>query len=230
MTQLKELSNLSFPRWLGIKSNSVMMIHGFCDASVRAMAAVVYIRTSNSDRIVFTNLVASKTKVAPLKRLTIPRLELAGAILLTKLVSQILKIIQNKDISVCLWTDSSITLAWINNHPSRWKDFIHNHVCYIQETLPQAIWGFVSGKGNPADLATRGLTPTRLQECSTWWIGPEWLSQDSTLWPKESPKLPSEENLEKKPSQVNSAVLKPKEPWNLLLRYSSLTRLLRITA
>lgn len=89
-------------------------------------------------------------------------MELAGAVLLTKLISQILKIIQHKEISVRLWTDSSITLTWIINHPSRWKDFVHNRVCYIQETLPQAIWGFVSGKENPADLATRGLTPARL--------------------------------------------------------------------
>jgi len=79
-----------------------------------------------------------------------------------------------------LWTDSKVTLTWINNHPSRWKDFVHNRVCFNQETLPQAKWRYVPGDENPADLATRGFTPEQLAEKPLWWNGPLWLSKPST--------------------------------------------------
>jgi len=105
-----------------------------------------------------------------LKRLTIPRLELSGAVLLTKLVRHIIIIYDFPGISIYLWTDSAITYTWVNNHPSRWKEFVHNRVCFIQETLPQAIWCFVPGKENPADLATRGLMLAQLIDTFTWWI------------------------------------------------------------
>jgi len=107
-------------------------------------------------------LIVSKTKVAPLKRLTIPRLELSGAVLLTKLISHILEVLDLNGVSVFLWTDSSVTLTWINGPASKWKDFVQKRVVYIQETLPQARWRFVSGKENSADIATRGVSPSQL--------------------------------------------------------------------
>lgn len=92
--------------------------------------------------------------------------------MLTKLVSRVLKFLQTQRIPITMWTDSSIVHTWINNHPSRWKDFVHNRVCYIHESLPQAVWKFIPGKENPADCGTRGLTPSQLQQHSLWWVGP----------------------------------------------------------
>lgn len=169
--QLQEMPSLSFPRWLGYKLDHHIELHGFCDASQQA--AVIYLRSTSTDGAVQINIICSKTKVAPLKRLTIPRLKLSGAVLLTKLTSHIIRILEFNNVSVHLWTDSSIT--WINNHPSRWKDFVHNRVCYIQEMVPQAIWYFVPGDENPADLATRELTPNQLSEMSVWWTGLPWI-------------------------------------------------------
>ncbi|XP_036146758.1 uncharacterized protein LOC118646918 [Monomorium pharaonis] len=163
LNTLQEMTHLTFPRWLGCKSTDKIEIHGFCDASQQAAAAAVYLRSTDSNGIISINLVASKTKVAPLKKLTIPRLELSGAVLLAKLSSHILKVLEIGNIPIYLWTDSAITYTWINNHPSRWKEFVHNQVCYIQETLPSARWKFVPGNENPADLATRGLTPIQLR-------------------------------------------------------------------
>lgn len=135
---LKDMPQFTFPRWLGCKSTCSVEIHGFCDASQHVMVASVYMRSTKEEGIVTTNLIAAKTKVAPLKRFTIPRLELSSAILLTKLVAHVLKILEDVNVAIYLWTDSLITHTWINNHPSRWKEFIHNRVCYIQETIPQA--------------------------------------------------------------------------------------------
>lgn len=175
-------------------------------------------------------MVCSRTKVAPLKRITVPRLELNGAVLLTKLMSHVLSILELSNSSLYMWTDSTIAYTWINNHPSRWKDFVYNRVCYIQETLPQATWKFVPGTDNPADCATRGLSPSQLSKHSKWWIGPHWLSQSPSIWPQ-TPQLPSHrDNLEERSNKAY-VITKAQsiEPWNLINKYSNLTRLLRVT-
>ncbi|XP_012235059.2 uncharacterized protein [Linepithema humile] len=226
----KTIPDLKFPRWLGTTASQSLEIHEFCDASSRAMAAVVYSRTISTNGQIHIQLVCSKTKVAPLKRLTIPRLELSGAVLLTKLVSQVLRVLQKEALKIYLWTDSSITLTWISNHPSRWKDFVHNRVCFIQETLPSASWNFVPGTENPADLATRGITPSQLTETITWWQGPLWLMHESQQWPFFSQEELSGEQLEERPIKVTTALTQSSQPWNLLYRYSSHNKLLRVTA
>ncbi|XP_012539662.1 uncharacterized protein LOC105838537 [Monomorium pharaonis] len=114
----------------------------------------------------------SKTKVVPLKKLTIPKLELSGAVLLAKLSSHILKVLELESIPVYLWTDSAITYT------------------------------FVPGNENPADLATRGLTPIQLSEHPTWWAGPPWLSQISAKRPQPLKALSINENLEERSAKI----------------------------
>lgn len=154
--QLEYLNNLSFSRWIGRTFTCSYDIHGFCDASQQALAGVVYFRCVNSAGNIHTALICSKTKVDPLKRLTIPRLELSSAVIVTKLVKHISSIFSIDKVPIHLWTDSSVSFTWINSHPSKWKEFVQNRVLYIQETLPAAKWHFVPGKQNPADYATRG--------------------------------------------------------------------------
>lgn len=227
---LQEIPKLEFPRWIGLKSDNVVEIHGFCDASQRAICAVVFIRSTSQKGNVNTHLLCSKTKVAPLKKMTIPRLELSGAVLVTKLVSNIVQILQFNHIPIFMWTDSAITFTWINNHPSRWKDFVHNRVCYIHEKLPQAIWRFIPGIENPADCATRGLTPIQLQKHSIWWFGPCWLSQEFSTWPQDFQLPSSKDNLEERLTQVSVTSIESNQLWDLIYKFSSLTRLLRVTA
>ncbi|XP_067209400.1 uncharacterized protein [Linepithema humile] len=229
ITSCQDINKLRFPRWIGTDASSLLEIHGFCDASSDAMAAVVYSRSTSSEGQVAIQFVCSKTKVAPLKKLTIPRLELSGAVLLVKLVSQVLRVLNRKEIKVYLWTDSSITLTWIKGCPSRWKEFIQNRTYFIQDTLPQAKWSFVPGNENPADLATRGMTPIQLAHMTMWWHGPTWLSQSSTFWPSAPERNFTGEQLEERPIRVNNAHVASPQPWDLLDRYSDLSRLLRIT-
>ncbi|GFW08076.1 uncharacterized protein TNCV_2978442 [Trichonephila clavipes] len=82
----KYLNSISIPRFLGIDQNSDIILHGFCDASTKAYAAVVYLKSKQE-----IHLVSAKTRVAPIKQLTIPRLELCGALLLAELISVIQK-------------------------------------------------------------------------------------------------------------------------------------------
>lgn len=230
LDNLQELAKLEVPRWMNMTSTGQLEIHGFCDASSKAIAAVVFCRNADSDGIVTTRFMCAKTKVAPLKRLTIPRLELSGAVLLTKLVKQVLRVLQRDDLRIYLWTDSTITLTWITAHPSRWKEFVHNRVCFIQDTLPTASWKFVLGIDNPADLATRGVSPSQLMELRHWWHGPGWLTQNSLHWPSTISEDANLYNLEERPIQVCTSSIQSTQPWDLICKYSDLNKLLRITA
>ncbi|XP_044582991.1 uncharacterized protein LOC123264009 [Cotesia glomerata] len=132
--------------------------------------------------------------------------------------------------SIYCWTDSSITYTWVNNHPSRWKEFVHNRVNFIQEALPSAQWRFVPGRLNPADCATRGLTPSELINHSLWWNGPSWLAQPAESWPNEVQADFAPENLEERLANINVIALIP-EPvlHHLFNRACTLTRLIRAT-
>lgn len=90
---LKDITTLTFP-WIDFKSGQDIKIHGFCDASQLAICATVYIRTLTQKESFKTHLLCAKTKVAPLKKMTIPRLEFTEAVILTKLISRVLQILE----------------------------------------------------------------------------------------------------------------------------------------
>ena len=115
-----------------------------------AMAAVFFLRVKDTDSDTRVTFVCSKTRVAPLKKLTIPRLELSAAVLLAKLTKYVQDYLDLSKSPVFLWTDSSVSLVWVNSHPSRWKEFVRNRVILIQELLPQGQWSLILGKENPA--------------------------------------------------------------------------------
>ncbi|XP_058810473.1 uncharacterized protein LOC131675492 [Phymastichus coffea] len=193
-------------------------IHGFSDASSRAYAAVVYLRIDNGNGNYHVSLLTAKTKVAPVKTVSIPNFELCGATLLVKLVVHLQKLKFLQNVPIRLWSDSQVVLTWLKKHPCHWKTFVANRVSLIQTELPSALWSHVPTKQNPADLATRGSTPDELRANDLWWTGPMWLLSPSDKWPQPQQSLRS---LHTRPSSDEPV---------LLARYSSLTRLVRITA
>ena len=119
----------------------------------------------------FVNLLTSKTRVAPLKPLTIPRLELMSAEVLTNLVSRVRKAkikIEIKEIRY--WSDSKTALCWIENR-GMWKQFVCHRVNEILKQTDKREWGHCLGKENPADLETTDLTASKLQSSDLWWHG-----------------------------------------------------------
>ncbi|XP_076278390.1 uncharacterized protein LOC143208142 [Lasioglossum baleicum] len=180
--QLPALQTLRVPRWLGTRSSTQPLeIHGFADASERAYAAVVYSRTLNAEESTTVSLIVAKSKVAPLKRVSLPRLELCAAFLLARLVEHVIKVLDWREVDLHLWSDSSVTLSWIQGHPSRWPTYVANRVAEIQRMLPLAKWHHVRSAENPADCASRGLSPAELPKFELWWRGPEWLSSPGQL-------------------------------------------------
>ncbi|XP_057329785.1 uncharacterized protein LOC130670399 [Microplitis mediator] len=232
---LNTLSTIKIPRWLHLHSQTYsIQLHGFSDASQLAMAAAVYIRVTYADNSSVVTLVCSKTKVAPLKRLTIPRLELSAAALLANLTNHTQKTLNLSNVPVFLWTDSSVTLAWVKNNPMRWKEFVGNRVSAIHEAVPHAHWRFTSGKLNPADCASRGLSASQLIEHTLWWTGPPWLSLSPEFWPSTVAPSP-EHDLEERPG-ISLSATSPPLLWDLIdlpqvkSFNKNLPKLLRITA
>ncbi|KAK2577936.1 hypothetical protein KPH14_012848, partial [Odynerus spinipes] len=228
---LSGLAKLSIPRWLNTSRDSRVTIHGFSDASQFAMAAVIYITVHSPPTGVVTSLVCSKIKVAPLKRLTIPRLELTAALLLAKLTKYVQDTLKVEIEEIHLWTDSQVALTWIKTHASHWKDYVRNRVSQIQELTPTAHWKHVPGASNPADCASRGLTTVQLATHSLWWTGPPWMSQPVDSWPLQLNEPDSSSTLELRPGvSLVAAAPKIDYHWDLVYRYSSLNKLLRLTS
>ncbi|XP_070522380.1 uncharacterized protein [Cardiocondyla obscurior] len=231
--QLLNLNTLTVPRWLkGIRSASSIQLHGFSDASQLAMAAVIYVRVCNNNGLISSQLVCSKTKVAPIKRLSIPRLKLTAALLLARLLKETLKALEIPEISTYCWTDSSVALTWINSPPSRWKEYVQNRVAAIHEILPETSWKFVPGKENPADCATRGISSDKFSQNNLWWMGTNWLIKPPEFWPTVPEKIHSTSNInfEIRPGNVMLTAAQPPSLWSLLNKYSSLRKLARIVA
>jgi hypothetical protein len=160
-------------------------LHGFSDASEDAYAAVVYLRSLDDNGHPHISLVRAKSIVAPIKRLTIPRLELCGAYLLTQLLHHAKEVFSLPLSKVYAWTDSTIVLNWLRGSPRRFKTFVGNRISYIIDHLPANRWRHVSGIDNPADAPSRGLFPSELVPMDLWWKGPAWLYDSESEWPHE---------------------------------------------
>lgn len=129
-------------------------LYGFSDASERAFAAVVYIRERIEDGSYYIALISAKTKVAPLKLVSLPRLELCAAVLLARLARYVQAILNISGAPLYLWSDSTVTLGWIKGHPTRWKPYVANKVSEIQTTVPETTWHHIPGEDNPVDCVS----------------------------------------------------------------------------
>ncbi|XP_043257967.1 uncharacterized protein LOC122400510 [Colletes gigas] len=232
---LSQLREVRIPRWTGVRNNNVAIeLHGFADASHRAYAAVVYLRVLHSLSEAQVALLTAKSKVAPLKTISIPRLELNAVVLLTRLLEWTLSSLKFQSPRVYGWTDSTVVLAWLKQHPSTWNTFVANRVSDVQTRLPQMTWKHVRSQDNPADCASRGICASELAAHKLWWSGPDWLSRPSVFWPDHNPSNSIGQNTretalsESRKSYVHHA--SPLVEWDLPSQYSSWTRLRRVTA
>ena len=228
--ELTNLETISIPRYIGqLKNSTSCELHGFSDASTRAYSAVVYLRVVNEDSV-RVSLLISKTKVAPVKQISVPRLELCAAHLLAKLLNFVMTSMKFENVPVYTWTDSAVVLTWLRSHSSRWQTFVANRVSDIQTRLPTATWNHISTNENPADCASRGVSALQLATHHLWWTGPSWMSKSVECWPQPRTFDLRTNELEVREKQYFHHAVVTVVEWDLLHRYSSWSKLLRITA
>lgn len=231
VNELSLLTRVTFPRHVFSKKDFVQL-HGFSDASEKAYAACVYLRVQNEEGDVDISLLLAKTRVAPTKRISIPRLELMAALLLAKLIHKILIIYEgliSKD-QVFAWSDSTIVLAWLHSSPHEWKTFISNRITEILQTIPTACWRHVPSADNPADAASRGMLPASFLQHSLWFQGPQWLRKNETSWPVLHEPFPTEEEKRIVAIVSNPCSATQSGEVEIISRFSSLGKLVRVIA
>ena len=148
MDRIEELGVVRIPRYALVDRNEIVSVelHGFSDSSLILYCGVVYLRviTKSHAKAIFWT---SKTKVAPLKKISIPRLELLACLLLTKLIS-------NVDVALCdrlkidrvvCWSDSSVALCWIRGKEKTWKAWVENRVVKVRKVVLRESWFHVAG-------------------------------------------------------------------------------------
>ena len=168
---------------IGQRSITGIQLHVFCDASESAFGCVAYIRYSFKDGSHASSLVMAKSKLAPIKAITLPRLELNAARCGARLAHLIVHEIDLPIERVHFWSDSTLTLQYINNTQHRMKVFVANRVAEILELSEAKDWSHVPGNLNPADMLTRGIAdPEKLMQ-NRWFQGPEFLENDEEEWP-----------------------------------------------
>ncbi|CAH0730253.1 unnamed protein product, partial [Brenthis ino] len=177
------ISNFQIPRFVLSESPQIIDIHCFSDASLVGYGACIYARVTSSNNHIEVKLLCSKSKVAPLKPVSIPRLELCAALLSSRLGKAVINSIRFTPNSVTYWSDSSVVLGWLSSDSTRLKTFVANRVGEIQENTKLSAWRYVPTDHNPADLISRATTLIQLQNSDLWWHGPTFLTKDQNEWP-----------------------------------------------
>ena len=215
-------------------------LHGFSDASLKAYGACVYLRGITRSGLVKTCLVSSKSRVAPRKVLTIPRLELLGNLILARLVVSIAPVLRKEFYlnEIFYWTDSMITLAWIKSLDKEYKTFVENRVQEIRKLTDSNKWKYCCTTENPADIITRqDISLTSCQK-QLWWEGPEHLKLLNDQWAEISCNLHGDQLIMSENEEKSHVVtLTSREQTDVSIantisieNYSNIRKLYRVTA
>ena len=175
--ELPRLAEITIPRSYFSGPFQHLELHMFGDSSQDEFSAVGFLRAqvtcTSGEFITELAFVLGKARVAPMKVMTVPELELQAALLAARLKREICRALTVTVDKVFMWTDSNIVLQWINStnkHPI----FIANRVSEILENTSVDQWNHVATGDNPADAGTRGMSAEVLQS-SSWVRGPDFL-------------------------------------------------------
>ena len=159
-------------------------LYNYSDASEKGYGTVTYLRSVNEENKIHCALVLAKSRVTPLKVVSIPRLELTAATLAVRVGRCLKEELEIENLKEKYLTDSKVTLGYINNEARRFKTFVANRVQTIHDNTSVDMWSYVDTKNNPADLASRGINPAKVEKCKMWFHGPDYLWTPKEKWPK----------------------------------------------
>ncbi|KAL9951191.1 hypothetical protein ACROYT_G043811 [Oculina patagonica] len=211
-------------------------LHHFSDASSQGYGAVSYLRQTDANGKVHCSLVMAKSRVAPLKSVTIPRMELSAAVLATRLDRMIKQEVTMPIDSSTFWTDSTCVLRYIENKDKRFQTFVANRISAILDQSTATQWRYVDTSLNPADEASRGMTVDALLSNDRWTQGPDFLTKSEESWsqrPADLGKISADDPEVKKTAKTfaNEASKQIEDYMSKVFeRFSSWTRLRKIVA
>lgn len=233
-TGLDELQDFSVKRCVKPSEAGASVkaeLHHFSDASEQGYGTVSYMRLHTETHNVHIAFMLGKARVAPLKQMTVPRMELVAATLAVRVDMMIRKELEIELNNSTFWTDSQSVLKYIGNEHTRFRTFVANRIAVIRENTNVSQWRFIGTKINPADVASRGVKATAFVKCSEWLNGPDFLWTSESEWPQNPlQSLPlAEDDVEVKRKTICIiAVQTSHNPtWHLLHHYSSWTKLKR---
>lgn len=219
LNEVDLMNRIRVPRYM---NGNICTLHVFSDASLVGMGTCIFAR-AEKDTGVEVIFVAAKARVTPMESLTIPRKELVGALMASRLGSSIMKASNVTDIT--FWTDSTIVLYWIKR--GEWKTFVGNRVKEIRQLTSPEQWRYVPGEMNPADVVSRGcLLSTYLK--LAWWEGPHWLKDSSDTWPATELVSTNMEAKDTTTSLVSTVACEKDE--NLFVRIGKYSKAVRVIA
>ncbi|XP_072152033.1 uncharacterized protein [Bemisia tabaci] len=226
LDELHWLTALKIPRLIMNPHLQLITLVGFCDGSESGYGATIFVLSRNEHGIE-SHLFMAKSKVAPTKPLSVPRLELCGALTLSKLFTIAFTVFSRTEYKIEYFlglSDSTTVLSWLTTPAFKLKTYVANRVDKILDVVPSVAWGHVSTKDNPADLASRGVLPQRLVNNSLWWTGPEWLQTERKNWKVTSVHSIKETDLpDLKTEKITFMALKQQD--NFITRFSEYSRL-----
>lgn len=236
ITELSQLDRFEVDRCVkpeSFGSVKTVQLHHFCDASEAGYGMVSYLSLTNSNGDIHVAFILAKSRVTPLKQMTIPRLELAAATLAVKVDKMLQKELHMDLENSTFWTDSTTVLKYIHNETKRYYTYVANRIAVIHSLSRVHQWRFVSSGDNPADDASRGLHIEPLLKSPRWLHGPHFLSGGECEWP-DAPEdlghLPHSDPEVKRDITVNCLKLQTNATSSLIQYFSSWKKLLKAVA
>lgn len=187
LASLPALENFSFPRCLkpeGFGDYGFAQLHHFADASEYAYGSVSYLLMRSASNKLHCAFMMGKSRVAPLRPPTIPRMELTAATVAVKMDGVLRRELQLDLDQSMFWTDSTVVLRYLQNETTRYRTFVANRVSDILKGSDVEQWRHVGTDKNPADYASRGQRVDEFLKNTSWVSGPEFLCSPVECWPK----------------------------------------------
>ncbi|XP_051784726.1 uncharacterized protein LOC127528327, partial [Erpetoichthys calabaricus] len=173
----------------GFGTIKTAQMHHFADASEDGYGTVTYLVLTNEEGKKHCSFLMGKSRVAPLKQVTIPRLELTAAVVAVKMDKMLKGELQMPLEESTFWTDSTTVLKYISNESTRFKTFVANRISVIRDHSQPSQWRYVTSALNPADQTSRGLSIENFLKSTTWSQGPSFLLKPEREWPKRPDQL-----------------------------------------
>jgi len=231
---LREVKQIKFPRsiqpsFLKVKEPPMLLIFG--DGSREAYAALAYIRWVAEDGSVECKLIAGKSRVTPKKKISIPRVELMGALIAVRLARKLKDSLGISFKAVRYFTDSSAVLGMLKKDSASFLEFVGTRVSEVKTLSdPNTEWFWLPTEENLADMGTRPhVEPSDMLPGTPYQVGHDWMRRPEEDWPvkKDFCCPPPPEEVRKDLVVVAAVTQKEKEP---LQKFRSLAKVLNIYA